>query len=99
VAFGQLRALKEPSVWELCKTHRTPTYRFLWLRAFHRPISVRLDITMNGLVLLTTKATTGQGGYKPGSQVVNKTGALTKGANEFGLSTELTPLVSGVIFR
>jgi hypothetical protein len=75
---GQLRALKEPSLWELSKTQKTQTYRFLWLRSFHHPISVRLDIRQDGTGLLTTKATSGQGGYKPGALVMNKTRALTK---------------------
>jgi hypothetical protein len=74
----QLRALKEPSLWELSKTQKTEMYRFLWLRSFHRPISVRLDIHQDGTGLLTTKSTNGQGGYKPGELVINKTRALTK---------------------
>jgi hypothetical protein len=74
----QLRALKEPSLWGLSKTHTTQTYRFLWLRSFHRPISVRLDIQQAGTGVLTTKATNGQGGNQPGVLVMNKTRVLTK---------------------
>jgi hypothetical protein len=75
---GQLRALKEPSLWESFKTQKTQTYRFLWLRTFNHPISVRLDINQDGTGLLTTKATSGQGGYRPGKLVMNKTRKLTK---------------------
>jgi hypothetical protein len=75
---NQLHALKEPSLWELSKTQRTQTYRFLWLRSFHQPISVRLEISHDGTGVLTTKATSGRGGYKPGNLVTNKTRALTK---------------------
>ena len=74
----QLQALKEPSLWELSKVRKVQTYRFLWLRTFNRPISVRLDINQNGTSLLTTKATSGQGGYKPGKLTMNKTRTLTK---------------------
>ena len=74
----QLRALKEPSLWELSKTQRTQTWRFLWLRSFDQPISVRLDVSHDGTGVLTTKAASGQGGYKPGRLVTNKTRALTK---------------------
>jgi hypothetical protein len=81
----QLRALKEPSLWELSKTQTTQTYRFLWLRSFHHPISVRLDIRRDGTGLLTTKATSGQGGYKPGALVMNKTRALTKEQTSWAL--------------
>ena len=82
---GQLRALKEPSLWELSKTQTTQTYRFLWLRSFHHPISVRLDIRQDGTGLLTTKVTSGQGGYKPGALVMNKTRALTKEQTSWAL--------------
>jgi len=74
----QLRSLKEPSLWELSKTQSTQTYRFLWLRSFHQPISVRLDISHDGTGVLTTKAASGQGGDKPGKLVTNKSRALTK---------------------
>ena len=74
----QLHALKEPSLWELSKTQSTETYRFLWLRSFHQPISVRLDISHHGTGVLTTKAASGRGGYKPGNLTTNKTRALTK---------------------
>jgi hypothetical protein len=82
---GQLRALKEPSLWELSKTQTTQTFRFLWLRSFDRPISVRLDVHQDGTGLLTTKATSGQGGYKPGGLVMNKTRALTKEQTKWAL--------------
>jgi hypothetical protein len=81
----QLRALKEPSLWELSKTQKSQIYRFLWLRSFHRPISVRLDIHEDGTGLLTTKATDGQGGSKPGGLVLNKTRILTKEQTNWAL--------------
>lgn len=58
-----LRALLEPSVWELSR--RTPAvevYRFLYLRTFHHPISVRLTTRSDGTAVLTSKETSGHGG-------------------------------------
>jgi hypothetical protein len=42
------------------------SYRFLWLRTFHRPVMVRLDVHADGTGMVTLKETSGQGGYEPG---------------------------------
>jgi hypothetical protein len=73
-----LRALKESSLWDSSKNQKLQSYRFLWLRTFDHPISVRLDVQQDGTSLLTRKITNGQGGYKPGKLVVNKSRKLTK---------------------
>lgn len=46
-------------------------YRFLWLRTFHHPISVRIEKN-NGEVKLFTKELDGEGGYDPGKLIRNK---------------------------
>jgi hypothetical protein len=74
---GQLRALKEPSLLQLAKTPTAQSYRFLWLRTFHHPIAVRLDIASDGSGVLTTKEANGAGGYKPGSLIRNTSKRLT----------------------
>ena len=74
----QLRALKEPSLWQLSKTQKTQTYRFLWLRSFHHPISVRLDVAEDGTAVVTTKITSGQAGDESRRLLVNKSHSLTK---------------------
>lgn len=74
----QLRALKEPSLWQLSKTQKAQTYRFLWLRSFHHPISVRLDVVEDGTAVVTTKITSGQGGDERRKLIVNKSHSLTK---------------------
>jgi hypothetical protein len=51
----------------------------LWLRSFHHPISVRLDVAEDGTAVVTTKITSGQGGYEPRKLLVNKSDSLTKG--------------------
>lgn len=77
-----LRALGEPSLWELSKTQKAQTYRFLRLRTFHRPISICLDVATDGTASLTTKVTDGRGGYAPGRLVESRTGILSKEQTE-----------------
>src|SRR5262245_51972945 len=67
----QLKALKEPSLWELSKKSVPQAYRFLWLRSFHHPVAIRLDINADGTARLTTKMTSGAGGYAPGKLIQN----------------------------
>lgn len=70
---GQLKALQEPSLWELSKkTNTTQGYRFLWLRSFHHPISIRLDVQPDGSGNLTIKICDGKGGYEPGKIIRNQ---------------------------
>jgi hypothetical protein len=73
-----LTALHEPSFWQSSKTQKVQSYRFLWLRSFHHPISVRLDAQPDGTALLTTKITSGQGGYEPGHIIEDRKQKLTK---------------------
>jgi hypothetical protein len=81
----QLKALREPSLWELSKVPTTETYRFLWLRSFDRPISVRIDIATDGTSVVTTKIANGAGGGKPGKLVKRRTRTLTKQETDFVL--------------
>jgi hypothetical protein len=62
-----LKGLREPSLWELSqKDPHAEAYRFLWLRAFDRPVSVRFTLRTNGTAWLHTKVSshtgTGDGG-------------------------------------
>lgn len=75
---GQLTALKEPSLLELSKALPAESYRFLWLRTFHHPVAIRVDVQADGSATLTTKIASGAGGYKPGNLIVNTFRALTK---------------------
>jgi hypothetical protein len=75
---SQLRALDEPSLWELSKTKSSQSYRFLWLRTWDHPVAVRLDINNDGTGRLVTKMSSGTGGYDPGKLALNRTRQLTK---------------------
>ncbi len=74
-----LAALAEPSLFETRNdTSALETYRFLWLRTFHRPVSVRLTIISEGNGVVVTKISDGQGGYKPGKLVTNRISEVSR---------------------
>jgi hypothetical protein len=78
----QLKALEEPSLAALALTHRGESYRFVWLRTFHQPIAIRINVNTDGTSQLTSKMTSGTGGYDPGHLVLNETSTLTKEQTE-----------------
>jgi hypothetical protein len=82
---GQLKALEEPSLWELSQTSKQQTYRFLWLRTFHHPIAVRFEVQPDGSGILTVKVADGTGGYAPGKLIENRTKHFTKDQTKFFL--------------
>ena|ERR1039458_4389217 len=67
----QLRALQEPSLFALATNRKAESYRFLWLRTFHHPVAVRVDLQADGSWMLVTKVANGAGGYSPGSVTTN----------------------------
>ena len=74
-----LTAMLEPSLWDASRhDSAAEVYRFLWLRAFHHPISVRLTVRKDGTGLLTSKETDGKGGYEPGKLIRNITATLSR---------------------
>ncbi len=74
----QLKALDEPSLWSRSKTQKEQSYRLLWLRTFHCPVVIRIDVSADGTSRLTLKMTDGTGGYAPGHLVLNDTSTLTR---------------------
>ena len=74
----QLRALEEPSLLEEADTPSRQSYRFVWLRTFHHPVAVRLDIMSDGTGKLTVKIANGAGGYKPGKLIENTSPSVTQ---------------------
>jgi hypothetical protein len=74
-----LTAMREPSLWDVSgQDSAMEVYRFLWLRSFHHPISVRLTVRHDGTGLLTSKETDGKGGYDPGKLIRNVTATLSR---------------------
>jgi hypothetical protein len=79
---NDLKALQEPSLLQLAKNSSLESYRFVWLRTFHHPVIVRLDLAPDGTGQLTTKVSSGAGGYDPGHLVENKARPVTREATE-----------------
>jgi len=73
----QLSALQEPSMLSFKSGSDDQVYRFTWLRTFHHPIAVRVVLHKDGSGELTTKQTSGAGGYSAGSLVLNETRKLS----------------------
>lgn len=74
---NDLIALREPSLWESSKTQKTQSYRFLWLRSFHHPIAIRINVNADGTSLLIRKMTSGVAG-DPGRLLQNRTLTLNR---------------------
>jgi hypothetical protein len=70
---SRLRALREPALSENTSANAESMYRFTWLRAFHRPIAIRIIVHSNGTGTLTAKVSDGMGGYEPGNLITNST--------------------------
>jgi hypothetical protein len=73
-----LRSMHEPSLFEASKDHSLVAYRFLWLRAFHSPVAIRLVIHAEGTGTLIGKMTNGKGGYSAGNLILNESHELAK---------------------
>jgi hypothetical protein len=69
---GHLRAMGEPSLWQLSRNSKDAiVYRLLWLPSFHHSICVRIDRTPGGPKLHAT-VLDGQGGYEPGLVAIER---------------------------
>ncbi|MGA2119249.1 MAG: hypothetical protein ABSH56_31415 [Bryobacteraceae bacterium] len=73
-----LKALHEPSLWELSRDPRAEAYRFLWLRSFHHPIVVRLVVRSSGSGWIHVGITNDKGGNEPGRMMRRQVSWLTK---------------------
>lgn len=58
-----LQRLEEPSLFKGAHHASAEAYRFLWLRTFHNPIAVRLELQPDGTSLLTIKVADGHAGF------------------------------------
>lgn len=73
----QLQALKENPIGTLRSEGVTQSYRLVWLRTFHHPVVVRIDVLSDGTGRVYVKETSGQGGYEPGKLIKNDARKLT----------------------
>ena len=68
---SKLVALQENSLWEVSQQQRsTEIYRFLWLRTFHHPISIRVTVTGRSAGELEAKETNGYGGFPESGRLI-----------------------------
>lgn len=73
-----LSSMDEPSLWQASPSGNLHAYRFLWLRTFHQPVAVRLQVEESETGLLIAKVSDGKGGYEPGRLVFNETSRLSR---------------------
>jgi hypothetical protein len=73
-----LAAMGEPPLWSARTEAARHAYRFLWLRSFHPPIALRLEIGEAEGATLPVKVSDGQGGYEPGKLVIDRTVPLSR---------------------
>jgi hypothetical protein len=74
-----LTVLGESSLWAASKDSERQLYRFLWLRTWDQPLSVRVDENDDGSATLTLKVAAGSSdGDKPGKLDLVRTRKLSK---------------------
>jgi hypothetical protein len=66
----------EQSLWSQPRTKSRVTYRFLWLRTFHKGIAVRITRD-GGSATLVANRLSGAGGYEPGKIEMHRERALS----------------------
>jgi hypothetical protein len=69
---GNLFALGESPLFSELVPPRNAIYRFLWLRSFHNPVSVRLHVFPDGRGIGVLKVSDGAAGFHPGTLVRDK---------------------------
>lgn len=84
-----LDTYEEPSLWERSREGQAESYRFIWLRTFHHPVVIRIDVRPDGICGLTTKVGLGSGDYDPGMLIRNETRPLTRQQSEWFLTHSL----------
>jgi hypothetical protein len=68
----ELSNLEEPSLLETSKDKKAQAYRFLWLRSFRHPLSIRLEVLPDGTGLLTTKMANGADSREETKVILNE---------------------------
>ena len=58
-----LKKLEEPPLFTKAQNPSAEAYRFLWLRTFHNPVAVRLEVQPDGSSILTIKVADGHAGF------------------------------------
>jgi hypothetical protein len=56
---------------------KSEVFRFTWLRTFHNPVAIRVEIDAQGETTISLKVSDGEGGYEPGRLIVNTNQVLS----------------------
>src|SRR5688572_21183417 len=64
-----LERVNERSLNRAARDKKRHVYRFLWLRSFHPPVAIRIEITGDGTGNLVGKQLDGRGGYDFGRRI------------------------------
>lgn len=72
-----LAALHEPSLWSESKDQHRRSFRFLWLRTWDKPLSIRVDMNTDETATLTLAVCSGTGGDNPGNLETHGTKQLS----------------------
>jgi hypothetical protein len=71
-----LKAFREPSMAKIATQKSKESYRFVYIRTFHHPIAVRVEVNADGTGTVFMKETSGQGGYGMGKLIRSRTIAI-----------------------
>lgn len=66
---NHLAALQERSLFEMDGGAEEIYFRFVWLRTFHNPVAIKVELTRENTATLTFKLADGAGGYDAGKLV------------------------------
>jgi hypothetical protein len=89
---GNLKALQEPALYPMAKDKSVECYRFLWLRSFNHPISVRIYRQgKDHQWILKLKIAGGAAGFHPHSLMEEETMHL-RDANVQGFLSQIESL-------
>jgi hypothetical protein len=72
-----LAALEEPSLLETLNDQKT-YFRFVWLRTFHNPVAIRIELSPDFKATLFYKIADGAGGYEPGRLTKSESRSLSQ---------------------
>jgi hypothetical protein len=86
-AAEHLEIMKEPPLCSEQQIGKGDGYRFLWLRTFHNPILIGLNIRRSESAELSVKITDGKGGYEPGELATDERRLIPR--DSLGLFLEL----------
>ena len=72
-----LRVMEEKPIFNIELEAPNMVMRFLWFRTFHQPVVIRAEINQEGMSVLHTKITDGNGAYRAGKLIYSERNKLS----------------------